>query len=125
MADLDREKFAYAVAAKLHALGVDGPTSAQRRFPHITASTWSRVGNSHPLTDVNFAAICAALKLDPGDYVIRSARNPQYQRNRFSQSEQAVARRVTHETGEGQPSRHSAAPNSLPGSRSDKSEALR
>ena len=70
MPDFDREKFAYAVAAKLSGAGVSGPRPAARAFPGISPATWSRIGFGHPLSAANVLAVCRAVELDPFEFLV-------------------------------------------------------
>lgn len=75
MPDIDRTKFAYAVAGKLRGLGIDGPKSAHKAFAAIKPPTWSRIGYGRTLSTGNYLAVCRVLSLDPFDFLDMTAEN--------------------------------------------------
>lgn len=83
MADIDRTKFAFAVAGRLEAIGkaeeLGRPLdyrSAQRRFPGVSAGSLSRIANAIAVSAPVMLAVCKALSLDPFDYLIEGAPHP-------------------------------------------------
>ena len=83
MADIDRAKFAYAVAGRMKAIGeADGLArpldyrEAQRRFAGVSVGSLSRIANSIAVSAPVMLAVCKALELDPFDYLDTGAPHP-------------------------------------------------
>lgn len=100
MPAIDREKFAFAVAAALEKLGRehghDGPVPyrAVCRFcPGVTAGTLSRIRSGIEIGAPNYLAVCKGLGLDPLAFLLIDAPTP------HSTFARAHAERKTMKTG--------------------------
>jgi hypothetical protein len=74
MADIDREKFAYAVAAALHRR--DLSLNAAHKQLGLRKGMMSRVANGLPQSAPNYLLICKKLALDPFEFLVEAAPNP-------------------------------------------------
>ena len=81
MACIDREKFAYAVAARLDAIEISGPRAAASAFG-VAPACWTRIASGGIISADNFAAVCKALDLDAREFVDMGAANPHSQSGR-------------------------------------------
>jgi len=68
MADIDREKFAYAVAAKLDEQELSY-SQAVAKYAGITRGLLSKIRNGFPVSAGNMLIICKHFELPPFDYL--------------------------------------------------------
>lgn len=71
MAEIDREKFAHALADRLHALGYSY-AAAVDKWPETNRAMLSRACNAHELSAGNYLLICEMAGLDPYLYLRRA-----------------------------------------------------
>lgn len=112
MADIDRARFAYAVAGRLKAIGeaegLGRPLDyreAQRRFAGVSAGSLSRIANSIAVSAPVMLAVCKALELDPFEFLDTGAPHPHSNfglphDEKKALSDQSVSVGVTRETSE-------------------------
>lgn len=74
MPDIDRTKFALAVAAALRKRGDPGPREAARRW-RLPATMWSHIRFARPISAANMLAVCHHLELDPLEFLDLKADN--------------------------------------------------
>ena len=75
MADIDRTKFAYAVAAKLEREGLSFE-GASKRHKGVGKALLSRIRHSHTISAANMLIVCKRLELDPFDFLLTEVPNP-------------------------------------------------
>lgn len=68
MADIDREKFAYAVAAKLDEQELSF-SKAQRKFKGVTGGLLSKIRHSTPISAESMLMVCRYFELNPFDFL--------------------------------------------------------
>ena len=68
MADIDREKFAYAVAAKLDEQELSF-SKAQRKFKGVTGGLLSKIRHGQPIAAENMLMVCRYFELDADEYL--------------------------------------------------------
>lgn len=68
MADIDREKFAYAVAAKLDEQELSF-SKAQTKFKGVTGGILSKIRHGTPISAEVMLMVCRYFELDPFDFL--------------------------------------------------------